>query len=100
MTAIPRANDEQLFWLLRELIRMNIHETDSLVLTLMRHIAGADLSQKNLNLINDILQIFSDYRYEVRAPPQSSALHLSQSVALLEREASRMRIVHVSAADH
>ncbi|XP_014216661.1 integrator complex subunit 3 [Copidosoma floridanum] len=52
----------QLFWILREMIRTNISNTDNICLSLLRYAAGGDTSQRNLFLIDAILNIFQENR--------------------------------------
>lgn len=52
----------QLLWLLREMIRTSITNVDNLCLSLLRHAAGGDISQRNLFLIDSLLDIFQDNR--------------------------------------
>ncbi|XP_043495860.1 integrator complex subunit 3 isoform X4 [Polistes fuscatus] len=52
----------QLLWLLREMIRTSVANVDNLCLTLLRHAAGGDISQKNLFLVEALLDIFQENR--------------------------------------
>lgn len=52
----------QLFWLLREMIRTNISNVDNICLSLLRYAAGGDISQRNLYLIDALLDIFQEHR--------------------------------------
>lgn len=60
-----RLNDlttKQLLWLLREMIRTSVTNVDNLCLSLLRHAAGGDISQRNLTLIDALLDIFQENR--------------------------------------
>jgi len=52
----------QLLWLLREMIRTSVTSVDNLCLSLLRHAAGGDTSQKNLFLVDALLDIFQENR--------------------------------------
>ncbi|XP_012285254.1 integrator complex subunit 3 isoform X2 [Orussus abietinus] len=52
----------QLLWLLREMIRTSVGNVDNLCLTLLRHAAGGDISQRNLFLVDALLDIFQENR--------------------------------------
>lgn len=53
---------KQLLWLLREMIKNNVSNVDNLCWNLMRHAAGGDVSPKNLNLVESLLDVFIEYR--------------------------------------
>ncbi|XP_031782856.1 integrator complex subunit 3 isoform X2 [Nasonia vitripennis] len=60
-----RLNDlakSQLLWLLREMIRTSVTNVDNLCLSLLRHAAGGDISQRNIFLIDALLDIFQENR--------------------------------------
>lgn len=59
LTEVTRS---QLLWLLREMIRTSITSVDNLCLSLLRHAAGGDISQKNLFLVDALLDIFQENR--------------------------------------
>ena len=52
----------QLLWLLREMIKANVTNVDNLCLSLLRHAAGGDISQRNLFLIDSLLDVFQENR--------------------------------------
>lgn len=52
----------QLLWLLREMIKNAVANVDNLCWNLMRHAAGGDISPRNINLIESLLDIFVEYR--------------------------------------
>jgi integrator complex subunit 3 len=52
----------QLLWLLREMIRTSVANVDNLCLSLLRHAAGGDISQRNIFLIDALLDIFQENR--------------------------------------
>lgn len=52
----------QLLWLLREMIRTSVANVDNLCSSLLRHAAGGDTSQKNLFLVDALLDIFQENR--------------------------------------
>ncbi|XP_048513843.1 integrator complex subunit 3 isoform X2 [Athalia rosae] len=52
----------QLLWLLREMIRTSVANVDNLCSSLLRHAAGGDTSQKNVFLIDALLDIFQENR--------------------------------------
>ncbi|KAL1508911.1 hypothetical protein ABEB36_003731 [Hypothenemus hampei] len=53
---------QQLLWLLREMIKNNVSNVDSLCWNLMRHAAGGDISPRNLNLVESLLDVFIEFR--------------------------------------
>lgn len=59
----------QLLWLLREMIRTNVTSVDSLCISLLRHTAGGDISQRNIFLVNALLDIFQENRLWVEKFP-------------------------------
>lgn len=54
----------QLLWLLAELIRMNIPESDTLVALLLRHVMSGDVSARNLLLLQQLLSLLAEQRYK------------------------------------
>lgn len=52
----------QLLWLVREMIRNAVTNVDNLCWNLMRHAAGGDVSPRNINLIESLLDIFQEYK--------------------------------------
>lgn len=60
-----RFNDfakQQLLWLLREMIKNAVSNVDNLVWNLLRHAAGGDVSQKNITLVESLLDVFVEYK--------------------------------------
>lgn len=53
---------QQLLWLLREMIKNAVSNVDNLVWNLLRHAAGGDVSQKNITLIESLLDVFVEYK--------------------------------------
>lgn len=53
----------QLLWLIREMIRNGVNGVDTLCWNLMRHMAGGDVTQKNIVLIESVLDILVENRY-------------------------------------
>jgi hypothetical protein len=45
-----------------KLVEANVHEADILVSFLLRHIRGGDITQKNLFLINAMLQMLTEHK--------------------------------------
>lgn len=52
----------QLLWLVREMIRNAVTNVDNLCWNLMRHAAGGDVSPRNINLIESLLDMFIEYK--------------------------------------
>lgn len=52
----------QLLWLLRELVKNQVLNVDNIVWNVLRHASGGDISPKNLNLIEGLLDILIDHR--------------------------------------
>nr|CAG4640665.1 EOG090X0205 [Eulimnadia texana] len=52
----------QLLWLLKELVRANVTNTDLLAWTILRQVAGGDVSPRNLWLAENLLDLFADQR--------------------------------------
>ncbi|GLH05303.1 Integrator complex subunit 3 homolog [Gryllus bimaculatus] len=52
----------QVLWLVREMIRNAVANVDNLCWILMRHAVGGDVSSKNINLIEALLDIYQDNR--------------------------------------
>uniref|UniRef100_A0A069DZP7 SOSS complex subunit A homolog n=3 Tax=Triatominae TaxID=70999 RepID=A0A069DZP7_9HEMI len=52
----------QLLWLIREMIRNGVNGVDTLCWNLMRHMAGGDVTQKNIILIESVLDILIENR--------------------------------------
>lgn len=52
----------QLMWLLREMIKTNVNNVDNLCLSLLRHAAGGDISNRNIVLVENLLDIFHENR--------------------------------------
>lgn len=53
---------KKLLWLVGKLVEFNVNDADSLCSVLLRQISGGDISQKNLWLINNMLDIFEKHR--------------------------------------
>ncbi|XP_071450149.1 integrator complex subunit 3 [Hetaerina americana] len=53
---------QQLLWLVREMIKNAVTGVDGLCWNLMRHIAGGDVSPRNVALAEALLDIYSDNR--------------------------------------
>uniref|UniRef100_A0A3Q2PP18 Integrator complex subunit 3 n=1 Tax=Fundulus heteroclitus TaxID=8078 RepID=A0A3Q2PP18_FUNHE len=56
---IPRT---QLVWLVRELVKSGVIGADGVIMTLMKQIAGGDISTKNLWLAENVLDILLDQK--------------------------------------
>ena len=56
----------QILWLCRELVKNGAPGADSVCHSLVRQIAGGDVTQKNIWLTESMLDIFMDHRYEER----------------------------------
>ncbi|KAM6973655.1 integrator complex subunit 3 [Aplochiton taeniatus] len=52
----------QLVWLVRELVKSGVIGADGVLMTLMKQIAGGDISSKNLWLAENVLDILMDQR--------------------------------------
>uniref|UniRef100_A0A8C4F2Y0 Integrator complex subunit 3 n=1 Tax=Dicentrarchus labrax TaxID=13489 RepID=A0A8C4F2Y0_DICLA len=52
----------QLVWLVRELVKSSMMGTDGVVMTLLKQIAGGDISSKNLWLAESVLDILLDQK--------------------------------------
>lgn len=52
----------QLLWLLRELVKNQVLNVDNIVWNVLRQASGGDVSQKNLTLIDGLLDILIDHR--------------------------------------
>ncbi|KAJ8386482.1 hypothetical protein AAFF_G00169520 [Aldrovandia affinis] len=52
----------QLVWLVRELVKNGVIGADGVLMTLMKQIAGGDISSKNLWLAENVLEILVDQR--------------------------------------
>nr|CAD7258410.1 unnamed protein product [Timema shepardi] len=52
----------QVLWLLREMMRNAVTNVETLCLNLMRHAAGGDVSQRNVVLIESLLDIYQENR--------------------------------------
>lgn len=52
----------QSLWALRELVRNQVLNVDNIVWNIMRHAAGGDVSARNLQLIDGLLDILIDHR--------------------------------------
>ena len=52
----------QLLWLLREMIRNAVSNVDTLCWNLLRHAAGGDVSQRNITLVEKLLDVFIEFR--------------------------------------
>lgn len=59
LTEIAR---RQLLWLLRELVKNQVLNVDNIVWNVLRQASGGDVSQKNLILIDGLLDILIDHR--------------------------------------
>jgi len=53
---------KQLLWFIREMIKNQVSNIDGLCWTLMRQIAGGDLSQKNLWLADTLMDLYIEHR--------------------------------------
>lgn len=54
----------QLLWMMRELVRAGAVGVDNVCYNLMRQAAGGDLSHRNIILIDYMLDIFIENRYQ------------------------------------
>lgn len=52
----------QLLWLLRELVKNQVLNVDNIVWNMLRQASGGDVSQKNLTLVDSLLDILIDHR--------------------------------------
>lgn len=52
----------QLLWLVREMIRNAVTNVDNLCWNLMRHAAGGDITKRNIDLIESLLDIYIEYK--------------------------------------
>lgn len=52
----------QLLWMLRELVKNQVLNVDNIVWNVLRQASGGDVSQKNLTLIDGLLDILIDHR--------------------------------------
>ncbi|XP_069137872.1 integrator complex subunit 3-like [Argopecten irradians] len=52
----------QVIWLLRSLVKSSVNGTESVCLSLLRQIAGGDVSQKNIWLTENMLDVFTENR--------------------------------------
>lgn len=52
----------QLLWLLREFVKNQVLNVDNIVWNVLRHANGGDLTPRNLNLIEGLLDILIDHR--------------------------------------
>lgn len=53
---------KQLLWLLREFVKNQVLNLETLVWNILRHASGGDVSSRNLALIEGLLDIFIDHR--------------------------------------
>lgn len=53
---------KQFLWLLKELMKNQVLNVDNIVWNIMRQASGGDVSQKNINLIEGLLDIFIEHR--------------------------------------
>lgn len=53
---------KQFLWLLKELVKNQVLNVDNIVWNIMRQASGGDVSQKNINLIEGLLDIFIEHR--------------------------------------
>uniref|UniRef100_A0A182NRN5 SOSS complex subunit A homolog n=1 Tax=Anopheles dirus TaxID=7168 RepID=A0A182NRN5_9DIPT len=60
---------KQLLWLLRELIKNQVLNLESLVWNILRQASGGDVSPKNLALIEGLLDIFTEHRAWLEKEP-------------------------------
>ena len=52
----------QLFWLIQELVKLKVPDADTLIAALMRHIAGGDLTAKNIQLVGSVLKLLTEQK--------------------------------------
>lgn len=52
----------QLLWLLRELVKNQVNNADSVMFNCLRQASGGDISIKNLTLVEGLLDIFIEFR--------------------------------------
>lgn len=52
----------QLIWLLRELVKHQVLNVENIIWNCLRQAGGGDVSQKNLYLVENLLDIFIEYR--------------------------------------
>ena len=52
----------QVIWMIKELIRNHVATIDGVIWTLMRQVAGGDVSHKNLGLADSLMDVFSEHR--------------------------------------
>uniref|UniRef100_A0A182QAQ3 SOSS complex subunit A homolog n=1 Tax=Anopheles farauti TaxID=69004 RepID=A0A182QAQ3_9DIPT len=60
---------KQLLWLLRELIKNQVLNLESLVWNILRQASGGDISPKNIALIEGLLDIFTEHRAWLEKEP-------------------------------
>lgn len=53
---------KQILWMLKELVKNQVLNVDNIVWNILRQASGGDISQKNLNLIEGLLDILIEYR--------------------------------------
>lgn len=65
---IPR---RQLLWFLNELIKnqVNVQETSNIVWNILRQASGGDISQKNISLVEGLLDILVEHRSWLEKDP-------------------------------
>lgn len=62
---LAERSQAQLLWLMRELVRNAVVGVETLAWNLMRLAAGGDVSARNIVLIESLLDIYQENRYEV-----------------------------------
>lgn len=85
---------KQLLWLIRELIRNQVSNVDNLVWNVLRQVSGGDTSEKNLKLIDGMLDIFIENRSWLEKNPLMVGTVCYTFVRLIE-DHSTMALKHL-----
>ncbi|XP_014244621.1 integrator complex subunit 3 [Cimex lectularius] len=78
----------QLLWLVKEMIRNGVNGVENICWNLMRHMAGGDLSTKNVFLIENILDILIENRTWLEKFPLIIAISVYTFLRLIEDHTS------------
>lgn len=78
----------QLIWLLRELVKHQVLNVENIIWNCLRQAGGGDVSQKNLFLVESLLDIFIDYRAWLESQPFIIQTVVYSYVRLIEDHAS------------
>jgi integrator complex subunit 3 len=66
---ISELSKRQLLWLLRELVKNQVPGIDNIVWNLLRQATGGDVSPRNIQLIEGMLEIFMEHRAWIEKNP-------------------------------